>query len=548
MKKNITINLCGRLFQIDEDAYELLQQYVESLRQSFGRQEGGDEIVDDIETRIAELFDELLEQGTVAITIDHVKDIITRIGQPEQLAGDDEGNDGGSGRDSARDNDQRFGHGDAKGQSVFDKLRARTAGKRLYRNPDDKLLAGVLSGFAAYTGTDTTWWRIGYVLLFLGSNFFLFPILKLFHFGGFFFHANLTLVLLYIVLAIAMPVATTPKQTLQMKGKPVTPQNIADVVVEEKTPKRHSLVHSILSVLMKVVVGLFVGLMTVFGLALLVCLLMVIVSLAIIFTVPGSEQFGLPFSLDELGLREIYSDHPWVVVAFTLGLVLVLFIPVYAIIHSLLTRTGKVQPMGIGQRIAWIVFWVAALCCFVPSLAWIQQFTSKRYTASYIESHTFQGVVMNDADLDFFRRGVWKLLKHENCDHYTWSGDYPDKYNVRYLDTYNYACEAVYQVERKQAVEPGIYRLDCIARAEGPGTFVYAIGDGKHIKEIPGYGDEGGELGKGHGWSPVAIDSIVVTTDSIAYGLSSDAAFTGHSCRARWFSATDFVVTRIGDL
>ena len=55
MKKNITINLCGRLFQIDEDAYELLQQYINSLRSSFGKQEGGDEIVDDIETRIAEL-------------------------------------------------------------------------------------------------------------------------------------------------------------------------------------------------------------------------------------------------------------------------------------------------------------------------------------------------------------------------------------------------------------------------------------------------------------------------------------------------------------
>ena len=85
MKKNITINLCGRLFQIDEDAYELLQQYINSLRSSFGKQDGGDEIVDDIEARIAELFDELRADGTEAITIDHVKDIITRIGKPEQL-------------------------------------------------------------------------------------------------------------------------------------------------------------------------------------------------------------------------------------------------------------------------------------------------------------------------------------------------------------------------------------------------------------------------------------------------------------------------------
>ena len=79
MKKNITINLCGRLFQIDEDAYELLQQYINSLRSSFGKQEGGDEIVDDIENRIAELFDELRQQGIEAITIEHVKEIISTI-------------------------------------------------------------------------------------------------------------------------------------------------------------------------------------------------------------------------------------------------------------------------------------------------------------------------------------------------------------------------------------------------------------------------------------------------------------------------------------
>ena len=69
MKKNITINLCGRLFQIDEDAYELLQHYIESLRHSFGKSEGGDEIVDDIEARIAELVTELSEQRNDANTI-----------------------------------------------------------------------------------------------------------------------------------------------------------------------------------------------------------------------------------------------------------------------------------------------------------------------------------------------------------------------------------------------------------------------------------------------------------------------------------------------
>ena len=121
MKKNITINLCGRLFQIDEDAYELLQQYIESLRQSFGRKEDGDEIVNDIEARIAELFDELRQQDVEAITIDHVKDIITRIGKPEQLTGDDEG----------KEEEHKTSSESSNAQSIFDNMRARTAGKRL---------------------------------------------------------------------------------------------------------------------------------------------------------------------------------------------------------------------------------------------------------------------------------------------------------------------------------------------------------------------------------------------------------------------------------
>ena len=79
MKKNITINLCGRLYQIDEDAYELLSQYLDALRNYFKKQDGGEEIANDIEERVAELFDNLKVQGIEAITIEHVQDIIQRI-------------------------------------------------------------------------------------------------------------------------------------------------------------------------------------------------------------------------------------------------------------------------------------------------------------------------------------------------------------------------------------------------------------------------------------------------------------------------------------
>ena len=582
MKKNITINLCGRLFQIDEDAYEVLQKYIESLRSYFGRQEGGDEIADDIEARIAELFDELRQQGVEAITIDHVKDIITRIGKPEQLAG-------GGDDDNPNDNvnsGHKYDSFHSAAEGIREEVRSRTAGKKLYRNPKDKMLAGVLSGLAAYTNTDPAVWRLATVLLFLFYGFGL---------------------LVYIVLAIILPEARTPEQLLQMEGRDVTPQNLADVVVDKDKPyeERPSVLRNLLSILLKIFVGIFVGIAVVCGLALLVCLLLVVISMVIVFTVPAATRMSLPFDIGYLNLPELFAVHPWIVIAFIASLLLVFFIPLYAIGHMLLSKSGKTQPMGTGQRIVWIVLWIAALCCMIPSFIWINEKASEHYQAEYAKNHAYQGVLMSDEDKDFLRQGGWKLLKHDNCAHYTYSGDY---YNgdtsVRYLDAWDENCKEVFQVERKEAVEPGIYKLSCIARAEGPGPCIYAIGDDKHLMQIPVYGDKGGELAaqirqlqsdslsatdtssgkrvthrvqmnvmgikfevnhddelkindevvdqyrvkQGMGWSVVTIDNIVVKGDSIAYGVSTDKSFTGRPCQAKWFSATDFKLTRTGDL
>ena len=80
MKKNININLFGTLYSIDEDAYELLKKYQDNMRSYYSRREGGEEIADDVEHRVAELFAELRKQGFEAITIEQVEEIIHRIG------------------------------------------------------------------------------------------------------------------------------------------------------------------------------------------------------------------------------------------------------------------------------------------------------------------------------------------------------------------------------------------------------------------------------------------------------------------------------------
>ena len=562
MKKNITINLCGRLFQIDEDAYEMLQHYLDSLRSAFGRQEGGDEIVDDIEARIAELFDELRQQGNEAVTISHVKEIITRIGKPEQLASEE---------DEQQPNNETSGHRydryRSAAEDIIDNVRTRTAGKKLYRNPKDKMLAGVLSGIAAYTNTDPVIWRLLTVILFFGYGFGL---------------------LVYIVLAIVLPEAKTPEQLLQMEGKEVTPQNLADVVVEnnEQQEQRPNLLRSLFTLLLKVIMGLFLAVMVITGIALGIGLMTLIVSFVIIFSLPNTSGLDLPFDLGYMQLPTLFSTHPLMVVTFIVSLLLMLLIPIYAIIHLLLVKTGKVQSMGIVQRIMWMVLWFVSLCVFFPTVISLAEMRSQHYAEEYNRTHTYQGAVMSDEDMAYLKQGEWTLLKHEDCDHYTWSGLYfTGDESIRFLDSYNEDCRHVYQVEHKQKVVPGVYKLVCNGRAEGRGCYIYAVGDNKHLAEIPPYGDEGGELiehyrrtkseldslveigqepkwkqelcdkiiagkdGKGYGWSTITIDNIVVTqNDSIAYGVSNDATFTDHPCRSKWFSAVDFTLTRTGDL
>lgn len=85
MKKTLTVNLGGTVFHIDEDAYRLLDNYLCNLKLHFRRQAGADEIVNDIELRISELFLEKLTAGSQVITITDVEEVINRMGKPEEM-------------------------------------------------------------------------------------------------------------------------------------------------------------------------------------------------------------------------------------------------------------------------------------------------------------------------------------------------------------------------------------------------------------------------------------------------------------------------------
>lgn len=197
MKKTLTVNLGGTVFNIDDDAYRLLDNYLSNLKMHFRKEAGADEIVDDIERRISELFAEKLSAGSQVITIADVEEVIARMGKPEDMEAEGESASAGGG----------YGAGAWNSNTAYGTTR-----RRLYRNPDDKMLGGVISGMAAYLGWDVTLLRLLLlVILICGVG---------------------TLIPVYIVCWLVIPEARTAAEKLSMRGEAVTVENIGKTVTD----------------------------------------------------------------------------------------------------------------------------------------------------------------------------------------------------------------------------------------------------------------------------------------------------------------------------
>ena len=178
MKKTININLAGFVFYIDEDAYETLQKYLNNIRTYLGNTEGREEIIDDIESRIAELFSEKQKQ---VITLIEVNEVIEVMGQPEDYMSEEE---------------------------PEEKTAGQQSNKRLYRDPDSTVLGGVCSGVGHYLNIDAVWIRLIFLAMVWSGVSILF----------------------YFILWAIIPKAETTAQKLEMKGKAATFSNIEDYV------------------------------------------------------------------------------------------------------------------------------------------------------------------------------------------------------------------------------------------------------------------------------------------------------------------------------
>lgn len=163
MKKVININFQGRVIPIEETAYDMLKQYIESLRRYFANEEGRDEIINDIESRVAELFAEKLKKGAVCITDADVSTVMASMGRPEDFEAESQESFSNSQGQQQQESSSSQAYTNA-GSSNTSNNNAFGRGP-LYRNADDKILGGVASGLANYINIDPVFMRILFVLL-----------------------------------------------------------------------------------------------------------------------------------------------------------------------------------------------------------------------------------------------------------------------------------------------------------------------------------------------------------------------------------------------
>lgn len=189
MNKTLTINLANSIFNIDENAYQALQRYLEAVKKYLTGTQGNEEILADVEARISELFSEKLTTEKQVIILQDVEQIIQVMGQPEDYSIDE----------------------DIFDETPKSNTKTSTRVKKLYRDGDQKLMGGVCSGIGHYLSIDPLWIRLLFIVFLFGGGFS---------------------VITYIILWAIVPEASTTAQKLDMQGEAANLSNIEKKIKE----------------------------------------------------------------------------------------------------------------------------------------------------------------------------------------------------------------------------------------------------------------------------------------------------------------------------
>jgi phage shock protein PspC (stress-responsive transcriptional regulator) len=307
---------------MDEDAYRLLDNYLKNIRIHFRKEEGAAEIIADFEARIEELFSEKVRLGHQVITIEHVEEVIARVGKPGDFTNEEE---------------------EEEKQSHF--TESEETKKKFFRNMDDKMFGGVCSGIAAYFGWDVLPVRIVFIILIFATSFWIVPF--------------------YLAAWIIFPAAYTAEQKLQMRGKPITVENIGKTVASETehpvTVEHRGCLAGFIDLFVGLMKVVLIGLGFIIGLPILFSLLIVIIVLiAALFGVGGGLLGGMFSILPSF----LIFDHPTLAAT---TFIIVLGIPVIALIYIIIAHFAHLNPVHRSVKWTFLVVWILALILFLFS-------------------------------------------------------------------------------------------------------------------------------------------------------------------------------------
>ena len=444
MKKNISINISGIIFHIEEDGYETLRKYLDSVNRYFASFDDSSEILADIEGRIAEIFLSKLNEGKQVITADDVNALMATMGSVSDFKAAEE---------------QEFATGEPAKESQQEKAYRSTSAssKKLFRDQNRKILGGVCAGLAHYFNIDPVWPRLLFALLVLGSYgsvllvyiilWILLPVSteleeestvkKMYRdpdkkvVGGVaagvaaFFGADLTLiralfivtaifgglgVILYIILWIALPEAKTITEKMKMQGEPVTLSNIESTVKKSLNEKENveespltkiilfpfraiaaiiNAIGSLLGPLLKMlfdVLRVAIGLaITLTGVLMIVALIMTFGILVGLFNAPDWTLFSDWYvSAPNLPINAIRNSFPTWTVAFTFLAALIPALFVLLIGNSIIARR-----LVFNQTVGWTLFVMLFISIAVISFSLPQLILGFKEEGEYKVEQTF---------------------------------------------------------------------------------------------------------------------------------------------------------------
>ncbi|MFO7722708.1 MAG: PspC domain-containing protein [Bacteroidales bacterium] len=347
MKKSFSVNISGIIFQIDEDAYDKLNRYLDRLNLHFANTEGKEEIIADIEQRIAEMLVAKLGDQHRIVTLTQIEEVIRLLGEPADFD-------------------------DNISEPVSSERRYR---RRLYRDSEDKVLGGVAGGMGAYFNTDPLWFRIAFIVFtFVGGS-------------G---------VLVYLILWLIVPEARTTAEKLEMRGEEININNIERSIKEEMNDIRNRfgkwkqgsnrkkkdsagrVIESAADIFVTLFALFFRFLAGIIGFAILVAGIVLIVSVF----VPGLSFHGFPliFNVSFHDFLTSLTGNPgtgWLLLG---GLSLILIIPLLGLIWAGIRLLFGIREHHRGVGIGFTGLWVMAfLFICIVGIITVNDFSTKGF-------------------------------------------------------------------------------------------------------------------------------------------------------------------------